>query len=591
MRRFSITDKLIIASLLISVVTIIIVASYSYYNAKDAILDRSFHQLNSVRVIKTNLIEKFFSDCTKEVQLVKSSKDINQLVKQINDNKLPDDSINICTYSEFFGELSKDYYSKIVIIGKNKHLFFINNSNNSNKVSSFYIDTLWNKTIEKEDVYIRDYYRIDSGRYKNITISSAIKDTDGAILGIIVFEIRPKAIDMIMLNEDPTNGLGNSGETYLVGYDFLMRSSSRFQKESVLKTKVNTLAVDSVFAGMSGTKVINDYRNIVVLSSYSKINIPSLNWVLLSEIDYKEVLKPIYKIRNEIEFISIFIFTIVLFVVILLSRKLTSPIEKLILASKEVGLGNLDVKIDNFSDDEIGELSVTFNQMVDKLKAQAKDLEAEKENSIKSLFNGQEVERQRLSRELHDSLGQLLIGLKLKYESCVNKSKIKAESFTHLGLLFDQTIEETRRISNNLMPAALSEFGLSTAVRNICNDISEITDINVVYNTSGSSKNIDTEIKIYLFRIIQEALTNILKHSEAINAVININYYKESIFVDIFDNGIGFEKQMLKSKNSNGLNNIKDRISLLKGSCVIDSNKGKGTKISIEIPLIKANYV
>jgi len=589
MRRYSITDKLIIASLLISVVTIIIVASYSYYNAKDAILDRAFHQLNSVRVIKTNLIEKFISDCTKEVQLVKSSKDIIQIVDLLNDNEQLADSNIINHQSAFIEELSKDYYSDIVIVDKKGDLLYLKKSQNNLNLSEKYLDILWDNSVANSDVFIKDYYKIDSLNYQNITISSAIKDVDGIVQGIIVFEIRPKAIDMIMLNEDPANGLGNSGETYLVGSDYLMRSSSRFKKESVLKTKVNTLAVDSAFAGISGTKVINDYRNIPVLSSYSKINIPFLNWVLLSEIDYKEVLKPIYKIRNEIEFISIFIFTIVLFVVILLSRKLTSPIEKLILASKEVGQGNLDVKIKDFSDDEIGELSVTFNQMVDKLKAQAKDLEIEKENSIKSLFNGQEVERQRLSRELHDSLGQLLIGLKLKYESCINKSSVKLDSFTNLGLLFDQTIEETRRISNNLMPAALSEFGLSTAVRNICNDISEITDISVLFNTNGSSKDIGTEVKIYLFRIIQEALTNILKHSKAKNASISINYKKESIFVDIFDDGIGFETLKIESKNSNGLNNIKDRISLIKGSYIIDSEKGKGTKISIEIPNNKDN--
>ncbi len=584
MRRFSITDKLIIASLLISVVTIIIVASYSYFNAKTAILDRSFHQLNSVRVIKTNLIEKFFSDCAKEVELAKSSLDIKNIVELINSNTLTELAKNDFINSPFIQELSKDYYSNIIIIGRNKLLLFAKSTNAKNKTSLLNNSTFWDNTIKANNVYIQDYVIVDSNKYQPVTISSAIKNSHDSILGIIIFEIEPESIDKIMLNEDPANGLGNSGETYLVGYDSLMRSSSRFQKQSVLQTKVNIINYDSSFYDISRTQVIDDYRDIKVLSTSSRINIPFLKWVLLSEIDYKEVVKPINKIRNEITFISIFIFTIVLLVVILLSKKITSPIERLIIASHEVGSGNLEVKINNSSDDEIGELSETFNKMVEKLKEQTKALEAERAKSIKSLFSGQEVERQRLSRELHDGLGQLLIGLKLKYESCLNKSEIKPSNYTNLGLLFDQTIEETRRISNNLMPAALSEFGLSTAVRNICNDISEVTNINITFNTNGSSKNIEAETKIYLFRIIQEALTNILKHSMAKSANISINYEKENIFVEINDDGVGFENNNIKSRKSNGLNNINDRIALLEGNCKINTQKGKGTKITIEIP-------
>jgi len=583
MRRFSITDKLIIASLLISVVTIIIVASFSYYNAKEAILDRSFHQLNSVRVIKTNLIEKFFSDCVKEVELAKSSQDIKYLVELLNTDKLSNSAKTDFLNSPFINELSKGYYSNIIIRASNGNWLSVNKLSENN--FPFEEDKLlWDRTIENDEVYIQDYIPFNGITYKPITISADIIGAGDDVLGIIIFEIKPESIDEIMLNEDPANGLGNSGETYLVGPDSLMRSSSRFQHISVLKTKVNIVNYNSSFYDIPRTEVINDYRNIKVLSTSSRINIPFLRWILLSEIDYKEVVKPINKIRNEIIFISIFIFAIVLLVVILLSKKITSPIEKLIIASHEVGSGNLDVKVDNSSDDEIGELSDTFNKMVDQLREQTMALEAEKINSIKSLFSGQEVERQRLSRELHDGLGQLLIGLKLKYESCLNKSAIKPNDFTDLGLLFDQTIEETRRISNNLMPAALSEFGLSTAIRNICNDISEITNIYVSFNTNGSSKNIDTEIKIYLFRIIQEALTNILKHSKAKVASISINYEEESTFVVIYDDGVGFEKIANGSKNSNGLNNIRDRISLINGVCNIETGNNIGTKITIEIP-------
>ena len=587
MRRFSITDKLIIASLLISVVAIIIVASYSFYNAKRVLLDRSFHQLNSVRVIKTNLIEKFFSDCTKEVLLAKSSKDVQLLTQLINNKSRQGIAESIQEQqkvaSPFIAELSKDYYSRIFILGKNDEVFFIKSDQKFDSINRPQIATYWQQISNMDSVLIQDY-SFDKHLEQNLSLWSPIHDASQSVIGIIVFDIKPQAIDNIMLNEDPENGLGQSGETYLVGADYLMRSSSRFQDTSVLITNVHTLAVDSAFAGLSGTKVIKDYRGVNVLSSYAKINIPNLNWVLLSEIDYREVLKPVYRTRNEIVIVSIFIFTLVLLVVIILSKRITGPIQRLISAAHEVGQGNLDVKVKTKLNDEIGELTDTFNQMVVRLEVQAKDLEVEKQKSLKSLFNGQEVERQRLSRELHDSLGQFLIGLKLKYESCMRESMDKSEEFESMGLLFDQTIEEARRISNNLMPAALSEFGLTTAVRNICNSISDISDIDIQFTSKGNAKELNMDVEIYLFRIIQEALTNILKHSEAKNAWVRIDFEKERIFVIISDDGKGFDKNNITSKNSNGLSNIKDRVLLLKGVLVIESKIDEGSRLEITLP-------
>jgi len=587
MRKFSITDKLIIASFLISTAIILIVASFSFINAKSAILDRAFNQLNSVRVIKTNLVEKFFVNSVKDLNLAKSSTDIRRIVSQlsemptVNDFKLVD-SVEI--HNDFINEMSKEHYHNIFIIGRNKNILSIKSKiTNINKPT---FKVLWENTINN-NVYVKDFEQANNNEKTNLYISSKILDSENNVIGMIVFEISSNSIDSIMLNNAPSNGLGTSGESYLVGNDYLMRSSSRFHENSVLNTLVKTEAVDSAFANKSGTRVISDYRGITVLSSYGIVNIPNLKWAILAEIDYKEVTIPIYKIRNEIVFISIFIFFIILIVIIVFSRNITYPIQKLSQAVHEVGLGNFDVEVNisNYSNDEIGELSETFNQMIKKLKTQTKELEIEKSKSLRSLIDGQETERQRLSRELHDSLGQLLIGLKLKYENCLNKSKIENISSNDLGLLFDKTIEETRRISNNLMPAALSEFGLTTAIRNICNDISETSKINITYNFEGASKNISNELKTYLFRIVQEALTNILKHSNATFAHINITFTKQNIIVKIKDNGVGFNIKKVKPLKSNGLNNINDRVLLLSGKFYINSEPQKGTEINIEIPI------
>jgi len=590
MHKFSITDKLIIASISLSIITILIVASYSFYNARDAILDRTFNQLTSVRVYKTSLIENFFSNRSNEVQLAKASSDIQSLSREIN--KLQQSSDYVLSASEqidlsnsFINEISKQHYNRIFIIGNNRNIIQLKPSQSPRPQTRLDYQALWDHTISNKSVQIEDFTRTDHLGQAIITLSSKISDDQHHVLGIIVFEISPNAIDSIMLEKEPSSGLGLSGESYLVGQDYLMRSSSRFQDNSFLNTAVQTEAVDSALADLPGTKIIKDYRGISVLSSYRKINIPNLDWVLLAEIDYDEVTIPIYRIRNEIVFISIFIFVIVLVVIVIISRKITYPIQRLNDAAREIGKGNLEVEIKHISNDEIGDLTKTFNTMALKLQSQNKELEIERKKSLRSLINGQEIERQRLSRELHDGLGQILIGLKLRYESCLSESELTNKNFDELGMLFDKTIEETRRISNNLMPAALVEFGLITAIRNLCNQISESSQINIQFNTFGDSVKLDQERKTYIYRIAQEALSNIVKHAKASHADIEITFNEDLVIFTITDDGSGFNESDMKQLNSNGLNNIKDRVSLLSGKFSLSSKIAKGTTIRIEIPL------
>ncbi len=384
-----------------------------------------------------------------------------------------------------------------------------------------------------------------------------------------------------MLEKEPSNGLGISGESYLVGQDHFMRSSSRFEYPSMLTTKVNTQSVELALQGKEGTAVIDDYRGIKVLSSFGKLGIPYFNWVIISEIDYKEATIPIYRIRNEIIFISIFIFLLVPVVIIILSRRITFPIQKLNQAAKEIGAGNMNVVLKTNLSDEIGELTESFNKMTQELKA-------ERAKSPGSLIDGQESERQRLSRELHDSLGQSLIGLKLKYEYCFNHSSdfaIKHEKFGELAALFDSTIEETRRISNNLMPAALKEFCLFSALRNLCNQMAETTQKRIIFNTSGKDQDLPAKVKTYMFRIAQETITNTLKHAQAHSIVLDIEVKSDALKFRYEDDGVGFDKELASKGNTSGLKNMNDRVRLLSGSIQLDSNEGQGTKILIQIPL------
>lgn len=580
MRRFSITDKLIIASLALSIITIMIVASYSFTNAKEAILNRTFSQLTSVRVIKANLLDQFFSNCIKEIQIAKSSSDIIEITKQLNllETDHYKNTILIQDHELFINEIQENFYNRICIIGQNQKVCTLKESEQQIKKA---LAPLANQELfDSDELIINDIQKVNDS-LTVLRISAPIKDHFGEKLGILLFEISSTSIDSIMLEYNPAHGLGISGESYLVGPDYLLRSSSRFQSNSVLKTRVKTRAVEYALAGQEGIDIIEDYRGIEVLSSFGKLDLPQLNWAIISEIDYREATIPIYRIRNEIIFISIFIFVLVLIVIYILSRRITIPIQNLNQAAKDIGAGNLNIEIKTKLNDEIGELTHSFNQM-------ALELKAERTKSLGSLIDGQESERQRLSRELHDSLGQSLIGLKLRYESCINRSEINTteqKNFIELALLFDKTIEETRRISNNLMPAALREFGLFSAIRHLCNEIAETSKIKIHLETQGKDLPLDDKVKTYVFRLTQEAITNILKHSQSQEAWISILIDASKIKLQFKDDGIGFSMDQSIKFTSNGINNMKDRVKLLSGDIIIHSASQKGTEININIPL------
>jgi signal transduction histidine kinase len=181
---------------------------------------------------------------------------------------------------------------------------------------------------------------------------------------------------------------------------------------------------------------------------------------------------------------------------------------------------------------------------------------------------------------LHDGIGQSFIAMKLKLENCdfetpETANEISEELKDNLNLIID----DVRRISNDLMPAVLYEFGLDTAIRNLCNNIKQISNIDINLKLNIGSLVLDKNPKIYIFRIIQEALNNAIKHSSATEIKVNVHYNNQQLVIEIRDNGKGFNLNDFESGMGNGLHNMKERVNLLNGDFTIESELEKGTKI------------
>ncbi|MFH2096788.1 MAG: ATP-binding protein, partial [Bacteroidota bacterium] len=450
-------------------------------------------------------------------------------------------------------------------------------------------DSSWESAFEQNKTIIEDFKHDTTSGGIYFRITTPLHDNSNLVAGLISLEISVEAINDIMYENNPHNGLGRSGESYLVGSDYLMRSTSRFQDNSVFKTKVKTTGVQEAFNNITANSIIKDYRNIDVLSSYSKVIIPGLNWVILAEIDLKEAMIPIIEIRNRILFLFILIAILIFGFSYFFSTRFTKPVIKLKEEAVRIGRGEKGSPLEKKSNDEIGQLTDSFNLMAEKIHEQKEFLRIERMRSLQALIDGQDNERQRLSRELHDGLGQLLIALKLKYESLFDDQE-QNPGAVELSLLFDKTIEETRRISNNLMPAVLVEFGLDTALKTLCEDVKRNSGLDVAYSSSIKSESLPEEYKVPVYRIVQESLNNAVKHAKADRVSVIINMIEKTFSLEIIDDGIGFDVHLArKNLNARGLKNIEERVELMGGDLTISSQANKGTRIIIRISTNRNN--
>jgi signal transduction histidine kinase len=591
MKNISISEKLILYFVSLGVAVILIVGSLSYYFAKKALLNRTFDQLISLRLEKKNRIEQFFLDRERDINLISKSEEINKIIKTSffrngypNQPQLQPNSSYLTSYISSYG-----YYQKLYIAHHDSIIFCLNADhvdlpNNHKNDSSSVVNLLnFSKQIEiAGKTIIQD---LTKSRLL-IYIGSPVYNSQTELMGTVVLEIPIQAINKIMFGYTDNGGLGKSGETYLVGNDYLMRSNSRFRENAVLNLKVETTAVINAFKGETGTGIIKDYRNISCLSSYSKVNIEGLDWVILAEIDEREAMVPVNAIRNSILLVSIMIGAIVFIIALLVSRRITLPLKKLQKATEQIRSGIYGGKLQVSSLDEIGMLTMTFNDMTSHLKKQSEELELEKTKRVSLLIDGQEMERQRLSRDLHDGLGQSLLAIKIKLEQAKNANSTKNQQIINeTQELLKNAIQEIRNISGNLMPPVLEAFGIEQGLKNLCKYTEANTGIKIKFTSENLPGAIDQKIQIYLYRISQEAINNITKHADASKAAIRISSCSNCISLNIADNGKGFEITNSNSKG-NGLMNIKERVQLLGGECHVYSSPGKGTSINIEIPVL-----
>lgn len=208
--------------------------------------------------------------------------------------------------------------------------------------------------------------------------------------------------------------------------------------------------------------------------------------------------------------------------------------------------------------------------------------------SLQGVLEGQETERKRVAIDLHDRLGGILSMVKLHFSSVEEKidpENPSKEKFLTASELLDLAAGEVRNISHNMMSSVLAKFGLIPALEDLQTRISETGKLKVNLYTNNVKGVLGGEQELQLYRIVQELISNILKHSEATETNIQLNENEDSVNLIVEDDGVGFNPEQLDVKAGIGLANLKARVAKLNGTLHIDSGLGAGTTISIDIPI------
>ena len=417
-------------------------------------------------------------------------------------------------------------------------------------------------------------------------------------------------------------GLGVTGESYLVGPNYRMISESIFFPDSLPKLiPCKTLGAIRAFEGQTGVEVYPDYRGVPIIGVYRLVDFNGMKMALLTEIDQEEAMNPIKVIRARMIELLLVILLFSFFISALLAEWLQKPVRRLKAIADKLTLGELPEEnqhpefIDEFSTimqsmnklvealrstvqfanyigkgkmnekyvslgekDELGKAIMAMRDQLVILDKEKTKLEIQ---SKKFLIEGQEKERERIARDLHDGLGAMLTTMKLRLSNQLNETTRE-----ELTALLDDAINEARNLSRNLMPAVLMDFGLFDALAQLAESTEKNTGITINYSCDSEDEKskLKKSKQVYVYRIVQEVLNNALKHANCTEIQLSITEFDDQMNIFIKDNGKGLSDDLVLESQGLGFKNIKERTGLLNGEVLVESDD-RGTIVEVNIPI------
>lgn len=226
------------------------------------------------------------------------------------------------------------------------------------------------------------------------------------------------------------------------------------------------------------------------------------------------------------------------------------------------------------------------HQLKQKARMQTEILK-QQELATRAVLEAEEKERQRIAKDLHDGVGQIMSAAKMNLSAFENELAFQNEEqrlkFEKIISLVDESCKEVRSVSHNMMPNALLKSGLASAIREFTDKIDDKV-IKIDLYSEGLNERLDTNVETVLYRVIQECVNNVIKHARANHLDISLIRDNDGISATVEDNGRGFDMADGAKFEGLGLKNIRTRVEYLKGTVEYDSKPGKGTLVAIHVP-------
>lgn len=210
-----------------------------------------------------------------------------------------------------------------------------------------------------------------------------------------------------------------------------------------------------------------------------------------------------------------------------------------------------------------------------------KDIQKQKELEItQAVLKGEERERQRIARDLHDGLGGALSGIKIKLSG--QQKNLQLPILDESIVQLEESIGELRRIARNMMPETLIRSGLEVALKDLCVSLTSV-NTHIELQTNGIQKSLSLNNQVHIFRIVQELITNALRHGKAKKILVQCLQNQEKVFITVEDDGAGFTKNDATLSKGIGLSNIENRVRFMNGKIEVDTLEHNGTTVNIEV--------
>jgi signal transduction histidine kinase len=412
-----------------------------------------------------------------------------------------------------------------------------------------------------------------------------VYDESGATYGILVGPMSIQSLNLAKMLSHVQ--VGQQGAVYLVdgSGQILDRTPTEWARSTLAGHTGLSVALSD---GDAGTTLCHAPDGKQMTLAYAPVDFPHQAWRVIIEQPWSEVIGPVLRYSQFMPLVAALAVVVSVLTLYYGVRAIVLPLQTLGQRAEQVAWGDFGATATPVGGvEEIEDLRRTLDQMARRIQSYQSGMH----DYIAAITRGQEEERTRLARELHDDTAQALIALGQRVEMAqklLPKDPHRAaERLTQVRTMLAETVEGVRRFSRDLRPIYLEDLGFIPALEMLARKADQQETLSVHLATTGMVRRLPPDLELAAYRIVQEALNNVIQHAQATHAWVEIRFGVEYLILSVRDDGRGFEPpdlpDALARQGHFGLMGIQERTLLYGGQLTIHSSPGNGTEITVRL--------